>query len=435
MIIVNEHYGYKNDLPLLNLSEDQIAILNKQNFIKYFRRLKNDNQLCFAIVYNEEFDSYKLDSSYIVGVNWIVKGKLPIYIKPKLNDDISEVDYLKMLFEALKETENINHLDNLYTIDFNEPLIEIEQKQDILSPLLIIEFLNTLRQIVKKGLKKSYYSVTENLNTRVKGKVLVNASVKNNHTKSKLHYNYCKYQEFGYNSIENRLLKRTLEFAQAVISNHKSLTSESTKQLFNYIKPAFSNVSSEISLKEVINLKHNPFFKEYKNAIQLAKIILKRFSYNISQVSNTKYKTPPFWIDMPKLFELYLFKKLKEVFPLRNEVIYHKKFNSLEPDILVNTKDNQFKVIVDAKYKPKYENGSISHDDAAQVSGYGRLKSIRKELQIENDNLLTDTLIIYTSNNSVNEDIVKDKLLKEEDSRYFKLYKYSILIPKIKDIN
>jgi 5-methylcytosine-specific restriction endonuclease McrBC regulatory subunit McrC len=56
------------------------------------------------------------------------------------------------------------------------------------------------------------------------------------------------------------------------------------------------------------------FFKEYNSAIKISKIILKRFSYNISKVSDTKYKTPPFWIDMTKLFELYLFKKLKEVF-------------------------------------------------------------------------------------------------------------------------
>tara|TARA_R110002074_G_scaffold310483_1_gene481345 strand:+ start:2298 stop:3602 length:1305 start_codon:yes stop_codon:yes gene_type:complete len=431
MIVVNEHHGYKKGDATLAFSEEQKAILGKNNFAEYFERSKDDHQLCFNINFNEEEKSYKLDSSYIVGVNWIVKGKLPIYIKPKLNNDTFEVDYLKMLFEALKETENLNHLDNLYSIDFNAPLIEIKQKQDILSPLLIIEFLNVLKQIVKKGLKKSYYDVTQNLNTRVKGKVLVNASVKKNHSKSKMHYNYCKYQEFGYNSIENRLLKRVLEFSKAVISNHKSLSSESTKQLFNYIIPAFSNVSSEITIKEVINLKHNPFFREYKSAVQIAKIILKRFSYNISQVSDTIYKTPPFWIDMPKLFELYLFKKLKEVFPLRDEIIYHKKFNSLEPDILLKSNDNQYKVIIDAKYKPRYEEGSVSHNDAAQVSGYARLKSIRKALNIENNNLLTDTLIIYTSNNSENKDIIKEYLLLEEDKRYHKLYKYSIQIPNL----
>lgn len=432
MINVFEHFGFNKEYGNYSFTLDELNILKNKSYTCLFKKSRNE-ELCYGLNYNELTNQYKLDTSYIIGVNWVVKGKLPIYIEPKLNNNNNQVDYLKMLFEALRETDNLNHLDNLYQIDFEAPLIEIKQKQDILSPLLIIEFLNILKQIVKKGLKKSYYEVNQNLNTRVKGKVLVSASVKKNHTKSKLHYNYCKYQEFGYNSLENRLLKRTLEFSQAIISNHKSLSSESTKELFNYVKSAFSNVSSEIHLREVTNLKYNPFFKEYKIAIQIAKLILKRFSYNISNVSATKYKTPPFWIDMPKLFELYLFKKLKEIFPLRNEVIYHKKFNSLEPDILVNSKDNQYKIIVDAKYKPKYEKGSISHNDAAQVSGYGRLKSIRNELNIENDNLLIDTLIVYTSNYSENVNIVKENLLNEEDNRYYKLYKYSIQIPKIKN--
>ena len=66
-----------------------------------------------------------------------------------------------------------------------------------------------------------------------------------------MQYNYCKYQEFGYNSTENRLLKKALEFAKAVIYNYKTISSENTKQLFNYITPSFRNISSEISLKEV----------------------------------------------------------------------------------------------------------------------------------------------------------------------------------------
>lgn len=102
----------------------------------------------------------------------------------------------------------------------------------------------------------------------------------------------------------------------------------------------------------------------------------------------------------------------------------------MEIDILIHTKD--FKVIVVAKYKPRNEQGSISHQNAAQVSGYGRLNSIRKELNIENHNLLTNSLIIYTSNDSENKDIIKENLLNIENSRYFQLYKYSLQIPKIK---
>lgn len=431
MIIAGEHHGYKNERALSNLDDVQKELLNKREFSYYFERSKS-KQLCFEIFYNDKEATYKLNSTYIIGVNWVIKGKLPIYIKPKLNNETNEVDYLLMLFEALKETENINHLSNLYTIDFNAPLIEIEQKQDILSPLLVIEFLNLLKQIVKKGLKKSYYTITKNLNTKVKGKIVVSETIKKNYPTGKLHYHFCSYQEFGFNSIENRLLKKALLFCKAIIANHKSLNTDGLTQLVNFVSPAFSQVSADVSLKEVISLKHHPFFKEYKPAITTAKALLKRFSYNIASTSQVKHKTPPFWIDMSKLFELYVFKKLKETFPLKNEIIYHEKFDSLEPDFLLKSEDGQFKAIIDAKYKPRYENGSVSHPDAAQVSGYARLKSIRAHLGLENSTVLMDTLIIYTSNNSLNECITEGAVLfSEEDSRYTKLYKYGIKIPKI----
>ncbi|MEP0212159.1 MAG: hypothetical protein ABJD66_03020, partial [Cellulophaga sp.] len=109
MIIVNEHYGFNYNNSLLDLSEEQKVLLEKQNFSQHFKRSKKNNELCFDLKFIEEDAAYRLKSSYIVGVNWIVKGKLPIYIKPKLNNNSSEVNYILMLFEALKETENIKH--------------------------------------------------------------------------------------------------------------------------------------------------------------------------------------------------------------------------------------------------------------------------------------------------------------------------------------
>lgn len=43
---------------------------------------------------------------------------------------------------------------------------------------------------------------------------------------------------------------------------------------------------------------------------------------------------------MTKLFELYVFKKLREDFPYKREITYHKKFHGLEPYYLLNSKRN-----------------------------------------------------------------------------------------------
>ena len=84
-----------------------------------------------------------------------------------MNDGF-EIDYVRMLNEALAEPDNMEHLKDLLTIRFDKPSICISQQQDLLSIFLITEYLNILQRIVRKGLKKSYYRVEENLTIRLK---------------------------------------------------------------------------------------------------------------------------------------------------------------------------------------------------------------------------------------------------------------------------
>ncbi len=426
MINIAEHHSS-------TLEEKHAVLLKKTRYKRLFNRGRQD-QLCFLI--NGSENNYEVKSSYMIGVDWVIPQVLPIYVQPKLNSEKREVDYIKMLFDALQESENMNHLNHLYAIDFKAPLIEIEQQQDKLTPLLVIEFLQLVKQIVRKGLKKSYYKVTYNLNSRIKGKLLVSKTIKKNHSKQDFINNFCEYEEFGYNSTENKILKNALLFTQSILGDLKGISSVEINNVFNYVFPTFQNIDEQIDIKTLKNYKTNTLFKEYTQALKIARLIIKKYGYNISNTSGVKVKTPPFWIDMTKLFELYLYKKLKEVFSERGEVIYHKKYHWLEPDFLLKSNDGRFKVIIDAKYKPQYEQRDISHEDAAQVSGYSRLNSIRNEFKLDdvNRNNVIDTLIVYTSNNALNKDILTEKLLNNKDGRYFKLYKYSIAIPKIDKI-
>lgn len=106
-----------------------------------------------------------------------------------------------------------NHLEGLLAIDFHAPPVPISQSQDILSPFLIIQYLQLLRTIVRKGLKKSYYTVTENLDSKVKGKIVVLRTVKENLLKGKCTKVVCSYQQFGWDGEENRILKKAYLFA------------------------------------------------------------------------------------------------------------------------------------------------------------------------------------------------------------------------------
>lgn len=424
MIIIKEQYGYKNPK---SITYDLSAYTTIGPHKKLFKQ-KKSNGCCYEITKNSK--GLNIEASYFVGVDWFVENELPIYIQPKLNKDKSEVNYVRMLFDALQESENFNHLDHLCEINFDKPTIRIDQTQDLLSPLLVIQYLQLLRRIVQKGLKKSYYPVVKNLNARVKGKILVNATIKNNHAKNKILYSYCKYDEFGVNTIENKVLKKALLFSQKAIQNIKAINPEQLQGLFNYIQPAFYSVDEEVEIEELKTIKPNTLYKEYQLALKLAKFILKRYGYTISTVQPVEIQTPPFWIDMSKLFELYVFAKLKELFPLNGEVEYHIKTNRQELDFIINSKDKKYQMVVDAKYKPQYKDGNISKDDIRQVSGYARMKSIYKELAMEDKhNEVIDCLIVYSDQKAVRKDFVKDNFNYVPENNYVKFFKIGIELP------
>lgn len=427
MIIIKEQYGYKNPLPI---DYDLSAFTTIEPHKKLFKQKKSAG-CCYEITKKD--NSFNIEASYFVGVDWFVEDELEIYIQPKLNGDQSEVNYVRMLFDALQEPENFNHLEHLCEIHFDKPSIKIDQTQDLLSPLLVVQYLQLLKKIVQKGLKKSYYPVVKNLNARVKGKILVNATIKNNHAKNKMLYTYCKYDEFGVNTIENKVLKKALLFSQKAIQNIKGVNPEQLQALYNYIQPAFYLVDNQVEVEELKTIKPNSLYKEYKQALKLAKFILKRYGYTISTVHPVEIETPPFWIDMSKLFELFVFAKLKELFPLKGEVEYHVKTNRQEIDFIINSKDKKCQMVVDAKYKPQYKHGNISKEDIRQVSGYARMKSIYKELGMEDKHdEVIDCLIIYSDQKAERKDFVKDNFDYVPENNYVKFFKIGIELPIVK---
>lgn len=380
-----------------------------------------------------------LQAGYYIGALWLVKHHKYVYIEPKMNkkqiaegsssqEEWAEIDYLKMLLSITgldpKDTQD------LIKIYWDEPPITIEQQKDTLTPFLMVQFLLLLKRIVRKGLKKSYYTVEENLNNRIKGKIQLAKHLKQNVFKNKLTAHVCRYQEFGIDNLENRFLKKVLQFIISFKNTHANYfvgNDKSIWELISYCSPYFELISEEINVENLKKLTPNTFFKEYEEAIRIGKHILKRFSYNITETTQQKVTIPPFWIDMPKLFELYVYKKLQEQFGGRKEVLYHFIADYTELDFLLNTPE--YKMVIDAKYKPIYEDSRVI-DDIRQVSGYARLEAVYNEFKIE-ENKLIDCLIIYPSLEE-NKELNFKKL--DTIKNYAKIYKQGISIPLITNL-
>ena len=401
------------------------------------RRDREEKELCLRLT--RKADAVRATGSYFVGVDWIKEEEVAVQVSPKLNDGF-EIDYVRMLNEALEESANYEHLTDLLTIHFEKPSIRISQQQDLLSIFLITEYLNILHRIVRKGLKRSYYRVEETLNNKVKGRIQVGRTIQRSLAKGRITDNVCRYQVYDIDSPANRILKKALAFCGKQVGVYRNALDTSVlERKIRQIKPYFERVSDEISVKSMRTFKGNPVFKEYYTAVEYAQLLLRRFSYDITLAGKKEIDTPPFWIDMSKLFELYVYSKLRAVFTGRKEVQYHVKERRQELDYLLKPTEWAEPYVVDAKYKPRYgERGGITIDDAREVSGYARLSWVYGKLDLDADAVAPIKCLIIYPDQEQEERFTFTRTAEpqfEKVSEYVRFYKVGIKLPVIASRN
>ena len=428
-LIRSNHLGTVSEHKQIDFAYEDVEVSD------IFFQDNEKNERCVQVVYGRE--SLSLKMSYFIGADWLVKNQQAIYVAPKINKGLQEIDYLGMLQSCLTHGDIAKNTKDLYHIKLNEPFIEIDQQMDLLTPLLIMQFLQTLKILVKKGLKKSYYKVERNLNSRVKGKVLIAQNIKKNIVRNRVTNTFCSYEEFGFDSIENRVLKHTLSFVRRYLSQYPEYLG-SIKPLIDYCTPAFQSVSDEVNLYELKAVKRNSFYKEYQEALKLSKIILKRFGYHISEIDNSSVEqisVPPFWIDMSKLFELYVLGLLKDKYG--DKILFQAKGSYGNPDYLLI--DDMQPLIIDAKYRPTYQqdkNLSYIIEDIRQISGYARDVGILDKLGYhtveEQSSSVVSCVIIYTDQDEGDKlpnSLTDGKLIEG----FTKFYKVPISVPVLKN--
>jgi len=458
-----------------DLSEDNEALhkalLDDFSFLKDFKPRKFFKNQTASFLFSENENEYSIQADYLIGVDWLLPQKRYVQVFPKLNQEISvvfdeltdldfdvelptfdqqiesrvfksesnkqiEVDYLSMLMTIAGDSYFDPYLEDLFYIDYDSFPIQLNSKQDSLTPLLVVRYLQLVKRIVQKGLKKSYYKVQKNLKNKIKGKILVGQHIRNNIFKNRFTETYCEYQVFGENNSENRFLKMVLRFVSTYIDEHQKLFHSSIDELkhtLHYINPVFELVDLDFNIDGVKNLKYNPFYGEYKEAIKIGKLLLERFAYNITLAQNRDFvMTSPFWINMPALFEMYICAIMRKANMNKLDTIkfqFSTYGNAL--DILIT--DNQYSMVIDAKYKMHYQKGQI-HDDIRQVSGYARLRKVRRALNISEDSdYIIDCLIIYPDMENGIENLTFENInqYKQAIPAYHKVWKLGVKLPFI----
>ena len=144
----------------------------------------------------------------------------------------------------------------------------------------------------------------------------------------------------------------------------------------------FKIIDSNIRLESIKNYKFDKLNMYYSEAIRLAKCII-RHQENALTDSGGKKKVPLFWIDMSRLYEVYVLGLLQTQYP--NQILFQAKGNYGTQCDYLHIREG---VILDAKYKLWYSssNGRRSHVDSMiadirEISAYAideRLLSLMK---------------------------------------------------------
>ena len=341
-------------------------------------------------------DGENLKAHYYIGASWFIKDKCAFVVKPKV-----EVDYIKLFMTALElNSENeAAYFSNYYYIDFEKPAIKTNALDNVITPLLILHYISLLRHLVSRGLKKGYVVREENLQSKIRGRILLQKHLSKNVFAKREDRVFCRFQEFTEDIPENRILKKALSFSVRFINQlpgFKSHLQELTPHL-SMIGFAFENVSEEVTIAQVAKVNAGKIFRHYESAIKVAKLILRHFDYSIDKASGETQEVRPFCIDMPRLYEMYVLSLLRKAY---GDLIKFQVKGSHKTQ--VDYIDVNEQIILDAKYKPRYEKGDIGITaDVREISGYARDKKILKALKWDaniadkNGKLLPDCVIVY----------------------------------------
>lgn len=316
---------------------------------------------------------------YRIGAEW-VDGERALVVAPKAG--MEGIDWPAMLMRCFDTEEGrADGLGKIYDIDFDVPPIKDATLQNILTPLLVVHFVGIVRRIVNRGLKRDYVQKQGNL-SRVRGRIGFLQNFRRNVIVGRADRVFCRYSELSVNTCENRLIKWALLFAERIVGRMLDQGQRSAIMLqgrLNGCLAAFAEVDDRVELWEVRRCKRNKLYREYEEAVKLAKMILRRYDNSIDRASAEEHSIPAFWIDMSLLYEHYVLGALRKAYG--RKILYQANVTTGKPDFLYV--DEERPLILDTKYKPRYGTGTFDVDDIRQLAGYARDRKVLKKLGIQ----------------------------------------------------
>lgn len=277
-----------------------------------------------------------------------------IIVKPK----IDTADFIRMIAIAY----------NIKLPDLR-PYTELEETNDLRIILAFI-YVKIVEELLEKHLRRNYIIRVDRLQSKIKGKLLVNRYIRENVARGMPQISVCQFYELTPDTLLNRIIKAGLRISRGLISqspyfsSFNSLSGEAAK----YIS-LMSNVTDvRITNADFARIRIHSQNRYYEDALEIAKLLIRcrRFYHELGYVP-----VRGFFVNMHDLFEKFVAGLLK--LGIGRDKVKHKGTSSkfdyylagkeskkpikLEPDITIEL--NGERIIIDAKYKELFERDEL----------------------------------------------------------------------------
>lgn len=292
-----------------------------------------------------------------------------IEVLPKIGRVTSVEDTRSLLIEMIKCLPGFRHIrtSNANLVTRRMPLLEV----------FIQQFLSSVTNLVKHGLRSGYVGQQDNLNV-LRGRLIVSKQISKNLTRPDRFF--VEYDEFLQERPENRLLKTALNAVLRLSNTYEN------QRLARELSFVFADISTSTNAdQDIQRVRLDRGMSYYEQPLEWAKLILKGLSPTTG-VGNHHAQSLLF--PMEQVFEAYVEKhlpyQLSTGFFLKAQassqyLVSHEsqKWFRLKPDLLIKQGKNTH-LVLDTKWKlldsaknNRREKYQLSQADFYQLYAYG----------------------------------------------------------------
>lgn len=354
--IITLHYHSamnKSSLSAITLAEYGSVEAELSGAICDLLRLRYSKQL--EVAHTGREGVYKLTARDYVGRISLPDGGL-LVIRPKVG--VGNLFYMLCADAGLA--------------DFHPPPTGLREDEDVF-PFVLAALLNAIEKAVVSGLYRDYTRRVERLGY-VRGRILLGEQARHGWLQ---HLHSCAYAEYGPDTPENRVLAATLRLVPILLKGHRGEEhlAAQARGLLRY----FGDVSLIRRAEAVAILPRLHIHRlnaPYGPALALCGLALRGLTLN-EQAGAHPYAS--FLVQMPRLFESFLTKRLARLLPKYGLRVVAQKHDYLDeerkvgirPDVLVyGTREKQPRLVLDAKYRRSEGPDADPNRDLYQVSAY-----------------------------------------------------------------